>query len=241
MSARDHSQIEELLAVRALGGLDGDDVATLDAALASHGPQCAECHRLEAEFAETAGRLAFALPPVPAEDADTDRMIASQILAIAGTQPTVVRPTAEVGGRRFRPPLAAIVAVAAAIVVVAVAIAVVRPTSTQGVSASWTQEVVPFEGAPGRLAMAFTPGQRGVVLLGFDLPDPGPGHTYEVWTIRGGVAVSGGCRQPTDGSLTTVVDADPTGADLVAVTVEPARCPSQPTTPPVYTAEPAVA
>jgi hypothetical protein len=232
MSARDHSQIEELLAVRALGGLDGDDVAVLEAALASHGPDCAECRRLEAEFAETAGRLAFSLTPLPGDEGDADR-----ILAIAETT-SAHRPTPVDGGRTRRRRLIAAVTVAAAIVVAATAVAVVRPARTQQVSASWNQQVVPFEGATGRLAMAFTPGQPGVVLLGSDLPDPGPGHTYEVWTIRGGVAASGGCVAPTGGSLAAFVDADPNGADLMAVTVEPARCPSQPTTTPVYTAQP---
>jgi hypothetical protein len=123
------------------------------------------------------------------------------------------------------------------LVVVAVAVAVIRPATTQQVSASWDQQVVPFEGATGRLAMAFTPGQAGVVLLGSDLPDPGPGHTYEVWTIRGTVATSGGCVVPTDGSLAAFVDADPIGA-VMAVTVEPARCPPQPTTTPVYSTQP---
>jgi Anti-sigma-K factor rskA len=236
MSARDHSQIEELLAVRALGGLDGDDVTALEAALAAHGPECAECRRLETELAETAGRLAFALTPVPADDTGADR-----ILRIAAEEPSVARPTTTRTGRRRRSRWAAPIAVAAAIAVAAVvAITVVGPARTQQVSASWTQEVVPFEGSPGRLAMAFTPGQPGLVLLGSDLPDPGPGHTYEVWTIRGKVAASAGCHLPTDGSLAAFLDADPNGADLVAVTIEPERCPSQPTTTPVFTAQPVV-
>jgi Anti-sigma-K factor rskA, C-terminal len=233
MSARDHSKIEEFLAVRALGGLDGDDVAALEAALAAHGPECAECRRLETEFAETAGHLAFALTPVPADDTGAER-----ILRIAAEEPPLTRPIRIQTGRRRRPRWVAAIAVAAVIAVAVVAIAVVRPTGTQQVSASWSQEVVPFEGSPGRLAMAFTPGQPGVVLFGSDLPDPGPGHTYEVWTIRGQVAASAGCQLPTDGSLAAFLDADPNGADLVAVTIEPARCPSQPTTAPVYTAQP---
>ena len=72
---RDHTTIEELLAVQALGGLDGDDVQTLAAERASHG-DCEECARLEAEFSETAGRLAFSLEPVPVDDAMADRILA---------------------------------------------------------------------------------------------------------------------------------------------------------------------
>jgi anti-sigma-K factor RskA len=230
MSARDHSQIEELLAVRALGGLDGDDVAALAAALASHGPDCAECLRLETGFAETAGRLAFALAPIP-----VDERVADRILAIAAA-PSADHPT--MPRRRFDRRWVVAVA-AAAIVALVAAVAVVRPSPTQQVSASWSQRVVQFQGATGELSMAYTPGQRGLVLVGRDLPDPGPGHTYEVWSIRGKVAASGGCLTPTDGSLTAFVDADTNSADLLALTVEPSTCPSQPTTAPVYTAQPA--
>ena len=60
---RDHALIDELLAVRALGGLDEDDAAVLERELAAHG-DCAECRRLEAEHTEVAGMLALALDPV---------------------------------------------------------------------------------------------------------------------------------------------------------------------------------
>ena len=56
---RDHTVIEELMAVDALGGLDGDDRALLERERESHGAACAECALLEKGFAETAGRLAF--------------------------------------------------------------------------------------------------------------------------------------------------------------------------------------
>ena len=59
---RDHRLIDELLAVRALDGLDEDDAARLDRELASHG-DCAECRRLEAEHLEVAGMLPLALDP----------------------------------------------------------------------------------------------------------------------------------------------------------------------------------
>ena len=56
----DHGRIEELLAVRALGGLDAAETQELDRALAAHGASCAECARLRSESEEVAGRLAFA-------------------------------------------------------------------------------------------------------------------------------------------------------------------------------------
>ena len=68
---RDHALIEELLAVRSLGGLDGADVERLERELAAHG-DCDVCRQLEAGYEETAGRLAFALDPmaVGADQAD---------------------------------------------------------------------------------------------------------------------------------------------------------------------------
>jgi hypothetical protein len=46
---RDHALIEELIAVRALGGLDGGDDDVLRREMAGHGPECAECRQLEVE------------------------------------------------------------------------------------------------------------------------------------------------------------------------------------------------
>ena len=46
MSERDHSEIEELLAVRALGGLEPDEERALERAMAEHGPDCEVCRRL---------------------------------------------------------------------------------------------------------------------------------------------------------------------------------------------------
>jgi hypothetical protein len=52
-----------------------------------------------------------------------------------------------------------------------------------------------------------------------------------------GEPISGGCLAPTDGSVAAFVDADPSSAQLMAVTVESADCPGAPTTDPVFTAE----
>ena len=61
---RDHGLIEELIAVRSLGGLEPADEQRLREAMASHGPDCEECRRLEADYADVAGGIGFALDPV---------------------------------------------------------------------------------------------------------------------------------------------------------------------------------
>jgi hypothetical protein len=239
---RDHARIEELLAVQALDGLDGDDRDELDRELAAHG-DCATCRDLEAGFAETAGRLAFALDPERVDGAIADRIVATPRAATirdatAAEDPVRVPDVdelAEARDRRWRP-WRVPVAVAAAFVLVVVAGAVVTSTRTTGIDdVSAAQTFVRFEGE-GSLAMAFVPGRPGAAFVGTGMPDPGPGNLYEIWMIQGGAAVSGGCVAPSDGTLVTFVDADVSTADLMALTIEPASCPGQPTSEPFSSA-----
>ena len=43
---RSHERIEELIAIRSIGGLDPQEQAELEGLMASHGPDCEECRRL---------------------------------------------------------------------------------------------------------------------------------------------------------------------------------------------------
>ena len=234
---RDHALIEELLAVRSLGGLDGDDAKSLDREMAAHG-DCAECRRFAAEYDETAGRLAFTLDPLPT-DADADAVlrraaeaghpsVGTGHVALGGTHP----------GPRSRPGRAwqVLGAAAAAVVLVVAAIALLGPSRSTDVQATISQTVVRFTGTGGELAMAYEPGRPGAVFLGSGFDDPGPDQAYEIWMIQGDTPISGGCVSPHDGSIVAFVDADVSGADVMAMTVEPASCPAQPTTTPFLTA-----
>ena len=228
MSARDHDLIEELLALRALDGLDGDDDALLNAAMAAHGADCETCRRLEVEFAETAAMIAFGLEPAPVPEDMADRIVAARRSSERGGE--IAREAAR--GRRGA--WAALAGVAAAFVLIAVLFAVVSPGAAPPSTAS---TVVRFQGTPGELAMAYTPGKQGAVFWGQDLPDPGPGKVYEIWTIRTDEPpVSSACVTPTDGRLAAVVDAGVSASNVVAVTIEGSDCPSAPTTKPVYAA-----
>ena len=123
---------------------------------------------------------------------------------------------------------------AAVIAVLLVAVAVIRVDRTTAIAgASTTQRLVAFSGSgEGELAMAFTPGESGAVLWGSDLPDPGQDQVYEIWMIQDGTPVSGGCFRPQDGQVVLSVD----GTEAMAVTAEPADCPSSPSGEPVKTA-----
>lgn len=226
MSARDHSVIEELLAVRALGGLDADDEITLQRLMAEHGPDCEECRRLQDEFDETAGVLGFALDPVPVDPRIADRILA-QPRPTPGRDAQTQRP-----GRRWP----ALVAVAAVAVLVLASIVVFRPRTQTIAGVSFGQQVITFEGETGEVAMAYSPGEPGALIVGRDLPAPGADRTYEIWAITGTTPVSAGCVSPTDGQLATFTDLDVSTSDLMAITVESSSCPAAPTTQPVYTA-----
>lgn len=232
---RDHSLVEELMAIDALGGLAGDDLATLERERAAHGADCAECQALERTFAETAGRLAFALDPQPVDEDMLER-----ILAAPRTSPAAARPRDDLADRRARraKPWQALVAAAAVIVLLVVVVASALPSTTGVTDAAPTQRIVTFTGdTDGTLAMAFTPGQPGAVFWGSGLPDPGPGMVYEIWMIEGDLPVSGGCVTPTDGVIAIRVDANIGTTDTMAVTTEPADCPAVPTSEPILLAD----
>ncbi len=244
MSLRDHQAIEELLAADALDALDPQDRARLERELAGHG-DCEECRRLEVEFRDIAGRLAFTLEPVAAHPTAADRILERA----RGLPPVPLPPPAaherpdELARRRGGPGrrVSTLVGVAAAIALLVGAFAVVanRTGGTTVASASPEQTVVRFTptgSGEGELAMAYTPGQPGAVFWGSGLPDPGEGKAYEIWMITGDHPVSGGCVRPVDGSVAFSVDANVSSADTMAVTAEPGGCPAAPTGVPVLTA-----
>jgi hypothetical protein len=236
---RDHSLIEELMAVDALGGLDDGDRAMLARERAGHDADCSECHTIEAGFAETAGRFAFALTPEPVDDAMLQRIMDVPRERTVDVDGTPGSPGDELSTRRARRPRAwqAMVAAAAVVAVVVVSFATLRP-STTGVQASSAQRLVPFTGeTEGTLAMAFTPGEPGAVFWGSGLPDPGSDKVLEIWMIEGDEAVSGGCVTPIDGVIAVKVDASIGTTDTMAVTAEPSDCPATPTTDPILLAD----
>lgn len=239
---RDHGWIEELIVVRSLGGLDPQDEHELHREMVEHGADCSECRRLEAEYAgyeDAAGRLAFALDPVPFPEGLEDRVVASAV----GGQPMTLRTPRELRRARRQPSslLRPLVAVAASLVLFAIGWAAGSLTSGDDVAIPPDARVVVFESeGEGALALAYRPGNRGVYLVGSLDPQPGD-RAYELWTFRGDTPVPGGCFRPgADGSVFEFLDAEIEPTPLMAVTVESASCPSAPTTDPILIAQGAV-
>jgi anti-sigma-K factor RskA len=218
----DHSLIEELMAADALGGLEPADRELLLLERNAHGT-CTECARIEAAFAETAGRLGFALDPIPVDDGVADGIL---------RRATVDRPAAPAvadltRARERRAPWRALIAVAAAFIVVVVFAVVRGPSGSTAV----------LQGAgPERLEVTFESGDPGATLSGTGFEQLSGGQIYELWAIRGDTPIKAACFQPEDGTVDLDIDAEIQAGDIMAVTVEPA-CASAPTTEPIITAD----
>ena len=241
---RDHERVEELIAVRALGGLDGGDAEVLEAEMASHGSPCEECRRLEAEYDEVAGRLAFALDPEPVpaglEDATVERAVsAGEGEPLRVTSPSELRKARRRNGAGI--PIRPLVAVAASIVLFAGGLAIgTLVTGGNGTEIPSDARVVAFQGEPGTgtLSVAFTPGESGVYVLGADIAALPADQAYQIWMIEGETPIPGPCLSPeADGSLVAFVDAELGTTDVMAVTVEPETCSTAPTTTPIFVAD----
>jgi hypothetical protein len=245
----DHERIEELLAVRALDGLDPDGVVELDRALADHGPGCETCARLEREYTDVAGRLAAGLEPVPVREGLEDEVVVRALAstpAVSATPPGEVTPISKARSRRTSGGWRRLsfVAGAAAFLVAGWVLRDVTLPDTSAPPTGFLAEasIVPFEGSgPGRLAIAYRPGRPGAYLVGAGIPAPAEGEVYELWLFEGDRPVSGGCFSPQDGRVVAEVEGAVHSADLLAVTVEAATCPAAPTTDPVLTATPSPA
>ena len=236
---RDHELLEELIAVRALGGLDPEDERTLEREQASHGPGCVECRELESQYAEVAGRLAFAVDPAPLREGFEDEVVGFATGSRALLEP--VEGTTSARGRRRRGPggvnLRPLVAVAAAVVLFVGGWAAGGLLTGGDPAIPSDARVVAFQGEGGSLSVAYRPGEPGVYVLGSGLATTPEGTVYEVWMIQDGTPIAGPCLRPqADGSLFAFADAEIGTTESMAVTVEPASCSTQPTSDPVFTA-----
>jgi anti-sigma-K factor RskA len=239
---RDHTEIEELLALEALGGLEPDDRARLDALLTEHGPDCAECATIRAAFTDTAAMLAAGLEPTPVSAGLEERAVAAAL----ASAPTGVRPGGGDGGpaaiaqtNRRR---TAFIAIAAAIVLIAVGALggyLAAPRSSEQAFLNQNVRIVPFtpsDGTVGAMTLAVAPDGTNGYVFGSGLDAPPAGKTYELWTIAGDTPTSLGCVVPSNGQIVLPVTGSFSSADVAAVTVESSVCPGAPTTSPVMVA-----
>jgi hypothetical protein len=240
---RDNTEIEELLALEALGGLEPDDRVRLDALLTEAGAESAAYDELRAAFADTAAMLGSGLRPTSVSDGLEDRTVA---MALGSASARAAGPIIGDGGP---PPIApthrrrtALIAIAAAVVLVAVGALggyLAAPRNAEQVPSLENFRVVPFapsDGTAGAMTLAVAPDGTTGYVLGSGLATPPEGKAYELWTIAGKTPTSLGCVVPANGQVVLPVTGSFATADVAAVTVESNACPSAPTTSPVMVA-----
>lgn len=217
----DHDDVEEVIAAGALGGLDDDAAAELLRLRAAHGLDCPDCRRLEAEYREVAGRLAFALDPVPVRPGLEDDVVR----AARGPGPAL--------GRRpwLRRWVAGVAAAAVLVVAGGVGGFLLGQAGEDGA------RVAQLSGTgTGSVALVYEPGADVSILVGAGLAQPPPGKTYQLWMIRDGTPVSAGTFGAEEGLTIVRVPADPSGSEAVAVTIEDLPGVAAPSTDPIFSA-----
>jgi anti-sigma-K factor RskA len=223
MTPRSHDEIEVLVAADALGGLEPEGRAELDRLQAEHGPDCAECRRLENEYREVAGLLATSLDPVAVSPAAEERLMAAVRETAQEAPPTVEprRPSSnvrELPGRTRRWIAAAAVAAALAVLGGVVGYSLAPSKGAPGTQA------ISFPTENGQqLTVVFQPGQTKAWIVGTNLPQPTGGQVYELWYVLpdNPHPQAAGTFVPSNGSAVAPVTVGTSFAAL-AVSVEPA-------------------
>jgi Anti-sigma-K factor rskA, C-terminal len=193
----------------------------------AHGPDCVDCAGLQAELAETAGSLAFALDPVPVGPS----------MRTAVLDRVAIEAPPEAG--RSRGWLVALAVAAALVAGVVVGANIGGPEPANPFAALLTEpgaQLIHLEGSGGDVAMAVSADASRAYVAGTGM-DPLPqGKVYEVWSIAGDTPTSLACLEVSDGTIGGAVQADMRNTDVLAVTVEDASCPAAPTAKPIMSA-----
>lgn len=245
-------EIHLLAGLYAVDALEGEELATFEAHLAT----CAECQAEVAQFTEVTAEMAdgsATAPPASARAAVLARIAdtpqdppvpaGADVTALddrrSARDAAVERSTAE---RRPRRVGRWVVGIAAALVLVAGAVGagvVFDRLSTRADDAEAITALVARDDAQTirlqgedhpSVNVVYSPsqGRAAVVADGLDrLPDD---KTYELWAIRDGVPAKAGLfNADADGTVRTTLDGNLSDASALAVTVEPAGGSDQPT------------
>jgi len=247
-----HEEYLELVAIEALGALDGEDRLTLEAHLASG---CKICRDAIFDSEKVLADLALAAPLAAPPDSVRERLF-ERVRRDSPVRP--VRPGRE---ETSSVPSRLLMTLAAAATLAAVGLGLYARTLQQRADneriareaserelGSLTETLEAFTApttravslsgqgdAQGAAARAFLdPENRRLFLYVYNLPPPPPGRTYQLWLIVGGAPVSMGTfgvEPDGRGRLDTASIPTFEGEVTVAVTVEPSGGVPQPTGP----------
>ena len=234
--------VEELAAALALGALDPDEEATVQAHLAD----CEEAHAAVREAMGAGLVMAESLEPVAPSAALRERLMASIERTPQDVAPSAVPAPPSRPARRgwlewLSPRIARPVALAAVVALLAVgawnlnlqaqladrdAALAARDAALRAVASaiSGGQAAFRVEGNAGRGYVVETPGE-GAALLVTDLADLPSDRIYELWLLNpAGSPVAVGTFSSTEGAVAVVqLERDLTGFSIFAVTVEEER------------------
>lgn len=235
--------------VHALAGAYAVDALPADerAFFERHLQECEACAREVDELTETAaamGRVAAETPPPELRDrllsaVDVTRQLPPAAAAASGARSGLLD--------RLRPLLAPVAACLAVAVVVLTGVAAnldARVENLESELAAGDESLVRVLAADDvqTIDLAGEDGQTvrfhysseldRAVLVADGLPDPGSAETYELWLFHDGEPVPAGVFDPAQGGrVLQVVDGNVTGAEDIAVTLEPHGGNSEPTGP----------
>jgi hypothetical protein len=197
------TEIHGATGVFALDALDADELEAFEA----HRAVCPSCSREVAEFCETAPRLsvlAAAPPPPPALRAAILTSLAGvrQLPPLHGDgQQPLPHLVDELALRRSSRRTRVLSVLVAAVSVLALALGgtvysltrqqvpVAGPSADTSLLAAPDARIVPLVLANGaQVSFVVSKSQNRALFVGGDLPSPGLGKTYELWTMRGGAA-----------------------------------------------------
>ena len=233
------ADVHGLAGAYALDALPDDERAFFERHLAV----CDTCRADVAELTETAARLGSAAASTPPPGLRDRILAAADVTRQLPPEPEhELEAPAPSAWNRFRD--RALMPVAACLVLVVVALSgmVINLRQQVGQESGPDAAVVAVLGAgdletveldmagggPGRFL--YSPSEDQGVLVAAGMPDVADDQTYELWLIHDGTPVPAGLFRP-DGSGAAVapVEGIVRGAELVAVTVEPAAGSKRPT------------
>ena len=223
----DHERVEELLASMVLGGLDPEDAALADRAMAEHVPGCDRCSSAIRGFREVAGDLALLAAPAPPPD-----LLARRVTGLARAP-------------RRRPAgwVAAGVAVVALAGLSTWTVALDRRLERAETRQAWVLDALSEVGTP-EVAVLRLRGQTGRIsvlqdrtgdqhyLLASGLPE----GTYQVWMVGQGGTWSPGTFDAAHGAAMVPVKTDMDKWHTVMVTEAPEGPAPEPTVSPLASA-----
>ena len=227
----DHERIEELLAGYVLLSLSGEDAIEADRLLSEHVPTCPMCRETLAGFQAVVGELPLGTAPVPAPDLVLPRIH-------RGMTDTPAR------GRSGASRIAVAASVAALVGMAGFSVSLSGRASKAEERSGRALAVLSAMRQPGASPVSL-PSQSGgsdglvevsgptferMYVYGENVPNPAPGHEYQLWLGSGGsFEPIGDTFLPEDGIVLLVLTVDTSRFDEIWITEELAG--SHPTAP----------